>query len=183
MVGAVRHPLNAGFSSFLLQAQNSKAQILDLAVEGGYTDFGKESQTMGGQNTQFKLNGYNAAGLLIFLSDIHSLGLKNTEGLLHTTSWYWDLNDDTRKFAKRFFDKTKRMPTDIQAADYSATTTYLKAVEAARPPTDKVMAQLKHEDRRLLMPRAGFVKTAAWCTTCTWCRSSRRSGIDQPWTT
>jgi branched-chain amino acid transport system substrate-binding protein len=84
------------------------------------------------------------AGLLIFLSDIHSLGLKNTEGLLHTTSWYWDLNDDTRKFSKRFFDKTKRMPTDIQAADYSATTTYLKAVQAAKSTdADKVMAELK----------------------------------------
>jgi branched-chain amino acid transport system substrate-binding protein len=84
------------------------------------------------------------AGLLVFLSDIHSLGLKNTEGLLHTTSWYWDLNDESRKFANRFFEKTKRMPTDVQAADYSATMTYLKAVAAAKTTdSDKVMAQLK----------------------------------------
>ena len=82
--------------------------------------------------------------MLVFLSDIHSLGLKNTEGLLHTTSWYWDLNDDTRKFAARFFEKTKRMPTDVQAADYSATTTYLKAVTAVKSTdADKVMAELK----------------------------------------
>ena len=140
VVGAVRHPLNASdFSSFLLQAQNSKAQILGLANAGGDTiNSIKASKEFGIGKTM------KTAGLLIFLSDVHSLGLKNTEGLLHTTSWYWDLNDDTRKFAKRFFDKTKRMPTDIQAADYSATTTYLKAVEAAKTTdSDKVMAQLK----------------------------------------
>jgi len=140
VVGAVRHPLNASdFSSFLLQAQNSKAQILGLANAGGDTiNSIKASKEFGIGKTM------KTAGLLIFLSDVHSLGLKNTEGLLHTTSWYWDLNDDTRKFAKRFFDKTKRMPTDIQAADYSATTTYLKAVQAAKTTdADKVMAELK----------------------------------------
>ncbi|MDM0016314.1 ABC transporter substrate-binding protein [Variovorax saccharolyticus] len=140
VVGAVRHPLNASdFSSFLLQAQNSKAQILGLANAGGDTiNSIKASKEFGIGKTM------KTAGLLIFLSDVHSLGLKNTEGLLHTTSWYWDLNDDTRKFAKRFFDKTKRMPTDIQAADYSATTTYLKAVQAAKTTdSDKVMAELK----------------------------------------
>ena len=140
VVGAVRHPLNASdFSSFLLQAQNSKAQILGLANAGGDTVNSIKAAKEFGIGKTMK-----TAGLLIFLSDIHSLGLKNTEGLLHTTSWYWDLNDDTRKFAKRFYDKTKRMPTDIQAADYSATTTYLKAVEAAKTTdSDKVMAQLK----------------------------------------
>ena len=140
VVGAVRHPLNASdFSSFLLQAQNSKAQILGLANAGGDTiNSIKASKEFGIGKTM------KTAGLLIFLTDVHSLGLKNTEGLLHTTSWYWDLNDDTRKFSKRFFDKTKRMPTDIQAADYSATTTYLKAVQAAKTTdADKVMAELK----------------------------------------
>jgi len=140
VVGAVRHPLNASdFSSFLLQAQNSKAQILGLANAGGDTINSIKAAKEFGITKSMKL-----AGLLIFLSDIHSLGLKNTEGILHTTSWYWDLNDDTRKFSKRFFDKTKRMPTDIQAADYSATMTYLKAVQAAKTTdSDKVMAQLK----------------------------------------
>ena len=140
VVGAVRHPLNASdFSSFLLQAQNSKAQILGLANAGGDTvNSIKASKEFGIGKTM------KTAGLLVFLSDIHSLGLKNTEGLLHTTSWYWDLNDKTRAFAKKFFDKTKRMPTDVQAADYSATMTYLKAVEAAKSTdSDKVMAQLK----------------------------------------
>ena len=140
VVGAVRHPLNASdFSSFLLQAQNSKAQILGLANAGGDTINAIKAAKEFGINKTMKM-----AGLLVFLTDIHSLGLKNTEGLLHTTSWYWDLNDETRKFAKQFFDKTKRMPTDIQAADYSATMTYLKAVQAAKTTdADKVMAQLK----------------------------------------
>jgi branched-chain amino acid transport system substrate-binding protein len=71
----------------------------------------------------------------VFLNDVHSLGLQNTQGLLITDSWYWDLNDRPRKFAKRFFDKTKRMPTDMQAADYSATMTYLNAVRPPRAPT------------------------------------------------
>ena len=140
VVGAVRHPLNASdFSSFLLQAQNSKAQILGLANAGGDTINSIKAAREFGINKTMK-----TAGLLVFLSDIHSLGLKNTEGLLHTTSWYWDLNDDTRKFAARFFEKTKRMPTDVQAADYSATMNYLKAVDAAKTTdSDKVMAQLK----------------------------------------
>ena len=140
VVGTVRHPLNASdFSSFLLQAQNSKAQILGLANAGGDTINSIKAAREFGIGKTMKV-----AGLLVFLSDIHSLGLKNTEGLLHTTSWYWDLNDETRKWATRYFDKTKRMPTDIQAADYSATMTYLKAVEAAKSADAyKVMEQLK----------------------------------------
>ena len=140
VLGSVRHPLNASdFSSFLLQAQNSKAQILGLANAGGDTINAIKAAREFGINKTMK-----TAGLLVFLSDVHSLGLKNTEGLLHTTSWYWDLNDDTRKFANAFFAKTKRMPTDVQAADYSATMTYLKAVAAVKTTdSDKVMAHLK----------------------------------------
>ena len=137
VVGAVRHPLNASdFSSFLLQAQNSKAQILGLANAGGDTINSIKAAKEFGIGKSMKL-----AGLLIFISDVHSLGLRNTEGLQFTTSWYWDLNDETRKFSARFFEKTKRMPTEIQAADYSATMNYLKAVEAAKSvDADKVMA-------------------------------------------
>ena len=136
VVGAVRHPLNASdFSSFLLQAQNSKAQILGLANAGGDTINSIKAAKEFGIGKSMKL-----AGLLIFISDVHSLGLRNTEGLQFTTSWYWDLNDETRKFSARFFEKTKRMPTEIQAADYSATMNYLKAVEAAKSvDADKVM--------------------------------------------
>jgi branched-chain amino acid transport system substrate-binding protein len=140
VLGAVRHPLNASdFSSFLLQAQNSKAQILGLANAGGDTINSIKAAKEFGINKTMKI-----AGLLVFLSDVHSLGLKNTEGLLHTTSFYWDLNDKTRAWSKKFFDKTKRMPTDVQAADYSFTMNYLKAIEAAKTTNaDKVMAQLK----------------------------------------
>ena len=140
VVGEVRHPLNAtDFSSFLLQAQNSKAQVLGLANAGGdFQNAMKAAKEFGILKTM------KVAGLLVFITDVHSLGLKNTEGLLLTTSWDWNLNDKTREFAKRFFEKTKRMPTDIQAADYSATTNYLKAVQAAGTmDADTVMAKLK----------------------------------------
>ncbi|MDB5731981.1 MAG: transporter permease [Variovorax sp.] len=140
VVGSVKHPLNASdFSSFLLQAQNSKAQVLGLANAGGDTINAIKAAKEFGITKNMKI-----AGLLVFLTDIHSLGLKNTEGLLMTTSWYWDMNDASRKWSARFFEKTKRMPTDIQAADYSATMTYLKAVQEAKTvDADKVMAQLK----------------------------------------
>jgi branched-chain amino acid transport system substrate-binding protein len=140
VLGGVKHPLNASdFSSFLLQAQASKAQILGLANAGGDTINAIKAAKEFGINKTMK-----TAGLLVFLTDIHSLGLKNTEGLLHTTSWYWDLNDASRAFANKFFAKTKRMPTDVQAADYSAVTQYLKAVQAVKTTdADKVMAYLK----------------------------------------
>ena len=138
--GSVKHPLNASdFSSFLLQAQNSKAHILGLANAGGDTINAIKAAREFGINKSMKM-----AGLLVFLTDIHSLGLKNTEGLLLTTSWDWNLNDETRAFGKKFEAKTKRMPTDVQAANYSATMNYLKAVEkAGTVDADKVMAVLK----------------------------------------
>lgn len=140
VMGSVRHPLNASdFSSFLLQAQNSKAQVLGLANAGGDTINAIKAAREFGINKTMKM-----AGLLVFLTDIHSLGLKNTEGLLLTTSWDWNLNDQSRAFGRKFFAKTKRMPTDIQAADYSATITYLKAITAAKTTdADKVMEKLK----------------------------------------
>ncbi|WP_432258683.1 ABC transporter substrate-binding protein [Cupriavidus sp. TMH.W2] len=140
VAGQVRHPLSASdFSSFLLQAQASKAQILGLANAGGDTINAIKAAKEFGITKTMKI-----AGLLMFINDVHSLGLKNTEGLLMTDSWYWDMNDDTRKFANRFFGKMKKMPSSLQAADYSAVNTYLKAVEAAKTDDpDKVMAELK----------------------------------------
>ncbi|RUR65544.1 ABC transporter permease [Variovorax guangxiensis] len=140
VLGSVKHPLNTSdFSSFLLQAQNSKAQVLALANAGGDTQNAIKAAREFGITKSMKL-----VGLLVFVTDVHSLGLKNTEGLLLTTSWDWNLDDKTRAFGKRFFEKTKRMPTDIQAADYSATMTYLKAVQAAKTvDADKVMETLK----------------------------------------
>jgi len=140
VLGSVKHPLNTSdFSSFLLQAQNSKAQVLALANAGGDTINSIKAAKEFGITKTMKM-----VGLLVFVTDVHSLGLKNTEGLLLTTSWDWNLDDKTRAFGKRFFEKTKRMPTDIQAADYSATMTYLKAVQAAKTvDADKVMETLK----------------------------------------
>ncbi|MEJ7929055.1 ABC transporter substrate-binding protein [Ramlibacter sp. AN1015] len=140
VVGTVRHPLNASdFSSFLLQAQGSKADILALANAGGdFTNAVKAAKEFGIGKTM------KVAGLLVFINDVHSLGLNNTEGLQLADSWYWDQDDASRKFAQRFFDKYKRMPSSLQAADYSATLTYLKAVQAAgSTDADKVMEQVK----------------------------------------
>ena len=140
VLGSVKAPLNTSdFSSFLLQAQNSKAQVLALANAGGDTINSIKAAKEFGITKTMKM-----VGLLVFVTDVHSLGLKNTEGLLLTTSWDWNLDEKTRAFGKKFFDKTKRMPTDIQAADYSATMTYLKAVQAAKTvDADKVMETLK----------------------------------------
>ncbi len=140
VAGAVRHPLNASdFSAFLLQAQSSKAQILGLANAGGdFTNAMKAAKEFGITKTM------KVAGLLVFINDVHSLGLANTEGLQLADSWYWNQDDASRKFAKRFFDKYKRMPSSLHAADYSATANYLKAVQTAgTTDTDKVMSTLK----------------------------------------
>ena len=140
VAGSVRHPLNASdFSSFLLQAQASKAQILALANAGGDTINAMKAAKEFGITKTMKV-----AGLLVFINDVHSLGLATTEGLQLADSWYWNQDDASRKFSKRFFDKYKRMPSSLQAADYSATTQYLKAVQAAgTTDSDKVMSTLK----------------------------------------
>lgn len=140
VVGAVRHPLSASdFSSFLLQAQSSKAQVLALANAGGdFTNAVKAAKEFGINKTM------KITGLLVFINDIHSLGLANTEGLQLAGSWYWNQDADSRKFAARFFDKYKRMPSSLQAADYSAAFNYLKAVQTAGTTDgDKVMSTLK----------------------------------------
>lgn len=140
VVGSVRAPLAASdFSSFLLQAQSSGAQILGLANAGGDTINSIKAANEFGITKTMKL-----AGLLMFINDVHSLGLKATEGMYLTDGWYWNQNAESRAWAKRFFEKMKRMPSMLQAADYSATTHYLKAVEAAKTDDpDKVIAQMK----------------------------------------
>ncbi|SCK09901.1 branched-chain amino acid transport system substrate-binding protein [Variovorax sp. HW608] len=140
VIGAVRHPLNApDFSSFLMQAQNSKAQILGLATAGTDAHNAIKAAREFGINRSMKI-----AALMFFNTDVDALGMKNTEGLLFTTSWDWNLNADSRAFGRKFFAKTKRMPSDLQAADYSATMNYLKAVQAAGTTNaDAVMAKLK----------------------------------------
>jgi branched-chain amino acid transport system substrate-binding protein len=138
-LGSVRVPLGTvDFSSFLLQAQTAGAQVLGLANAGtDFTNSIKAAQEFGLTQSM------KPAALLAFLSDIHALGLDTAKGLYLTTSWYWDQDEKTRAFSKRFFDKTKRQPTENQAAYYSATLTYLNAVKAAgTTESDKVMAEL-----------------------------------------
>jgi len=140
VVGGVKHPLSASdFSSFLLQAQTSKAQILGLANAGGDTINSIKAANEFGITKSMKL-----AGLLMFINDVHALGLDLTQGMYLTDGWYWDLNDDTRKWSKRYFEKMKKEPSMLQAADYSATAHYLNAVKAiGTDDPDKVMAQMK----------------------------------------
>jgi len=140
VLGAVRHPLSASdFSSFLLQAQASKAKIVGLANAGGDT-----INSIKGANEFGLTRKQTLAGLLVFITDIHSLGLGPTQGMYVTEGWYWDLNDDTRKWSKRFFDKMKKMPSSNQAGVYSAVTMFLKAVDATgTDDADAVMAWLR----------------------------------------
>ncbi|HEX8925558.1 MAG TPA: ABC transporter substrate-binding protein, partial [Terriglobales bacterium] len=107
VLGSVTHPLNASdFSSYLLQAQSSKAQVIGLANAGGDTINAIKTANQFGITKNQKL-----AGLLVFITDIHALGLNTTQGMYVASSWYWDMNDNTRKFGKAFFNKTKKMPT------------------------------------------------------------------------
>ena len=140
VLGAVKHPLSASdFSSFLLQAQASKAQILGLANAGGDTINAIKAANEFGVTKTMKL-----AGLLMFINDIHSLTPALTQGMYLTDSWYWDQNEETRAFAKRYFSKMKKMPSSLQAADYSAALHYLNAVKAAgTDDADKVWEKFR----------------------------------------
>jgi branched-chain amino acid transport system substrate-binding protein len=140
VVGSVRAPLSTSdFSSYLLQAQASGAQVVALANAGAdFSNSLKAAHEFGLTNTM------KPAALLAYITDIHALGLDTAQGLYLTAGWYWDLNDRSRAFAKRFFAKTGAMPTYNQAAYYSATLTYLNAVKAAgATDSDKVMDELR----------------------------------------
>jgi branched-chain amino acid transport system substrate-binding protein len=141
VLGAVRHPLNtADFSSFLLQAQASKAKVIGLANAGGDTTNAIK------QAAEFGLTagGQKLAGLLVYINDINALGLKTAAGMLLSEAFYWDLNDETRAWSRRFFERTKKMPNMSQAGVYSATMHYLNAVKrAGTDETDAVMAEMR----------------------------------------
>jgi branched-chain amino acid transport system substrate-binding protein len=139
VLGAVRVPLGTtDFASYLLQAQNSGAQVLGLANAGN--DF---SNSLKAANEFGIAKTMKPAALLAFISDINAIGLDTAQGLYLTTGWYWDLNEKTRAFGKRFMDKTGVEPTMNQAAYYSATLNYLTAVKAAgTTDSDKVMDEL-----------------------------------------
>ena len=142
VIGGVKAPINnQDFSSFLLQAQSSKAKIIGLANAGGDTTNSIK------QAAEFGIvkGGQKLAGLLVFLTDIHSLGLQTAQGLTFTETFYWDMNDQTRAFAKRFAEQDKGIhPTMVHAGVYSSVLHYLKAVEALKSDDGtKVIAKMK----------------------------------------
>ena len=127
VVGKVRHPFPSNdFSSYVLQAQGSGADVIALANAGADTVNALKTASQFGV-TQ---SGQKLAGMVVFLNDIHAMGLDVTQGLMLTTGWYWDMNDETRAWAKRYFDRVGSMPTMAQAGVYSATMHYLNAVKA-----------------------------------------------------
>jgi branched-chain amino acid transport system substrate-binding protein len=143
VVGKVRHPFpGQDFSSFLLQAQSSKAKIIGLANAGGDTiNSIKQASEFG-----IVKGGQNLAGLLVFITDVHALGLQIAQGLIFTEAWYWDSNDNNRAFAKEFAPANKgNMPTMIHAGVYSAVLHYLKAVHELKSDADgaAVVAKMK----------------------------------------
>jgi branched-chain amino acid transport system substrate-binding protein len=143
VLGRVRHPFpGTDFSSFLLQAQTSKAKVIGLANAGADTTNAIK------QAAEFGIvqGGQNLAGLLVFLTDVHGLGLKTAQGLIFTEAWYWDMNDANREFAKKFAAENRGVhPSMVHAGVYSAVTHYLKAVEALKSDADgaAVVAQMK----------------------------------------
>ncbi|RDB43566.1 ABC transporter permease [Halomonas sp. DQ26W] len=127
VVGGVRHPFPTDdFSSYILQAQGSGAKIIGLANAG--------ADTVNAISTAAQFGvveaGQQLAGLLVFLNDVHAMGLETTQGLLLTTGWYWNMDDEAREWSERYYERMNRMPTMVQAGVYSSTMHYLKAVEA-----------------------------------------------------
>ncbi|HWV95560.1 MAG TPA: ABC transporter substrate-binding protein [Xanthobacteraceae bacterium] len=156
ILGSARHPLNTSdFSSFLLQAQASKAKIIGLANAGGDTiNAIKQAAEFG-----IVAGGQKLAGIVMFISDVHSLGLKMAQGLIITEAYYWDQNERTRAFGKKFFERMKRMPTMNQAATYSGTLHYLKAVKAAGTrDTKAVLAKMREMPVRDAFTDNGYLR-------------------------
>jgi branched-chain amino acid transport system substrate-binding protein len=143
-VGSVKAPLNnSDWGSFILQAQESKARVVGIAAGGtDFTNALKAAHEFG-----LVAGGQELAGFLVYITDVHSLGLDEAQGLVFTDSYYWDQNEQSRAFAKRFFEKRRAMPTRSQAATYAATIHYLNAVKAVNATdSDQVVAWMKaHE--------------------------------------
>ncbi len=155
VAGTSKHPLSASdFSSFLLKAQGSKAQILGLANAGGDMINAVKAANEFGVGKSMKL-----AGLLVFINDIHTLGLNMTQGMYLTDGWYWDQSPESRAWSKRYFAKMKKSPSMLQAADYSAATTYLNTVKAlGTDDSEKVMAQLKKTKINDMFTKGGEIR-------------------------
>lgn len=155
VVGSVKHPLSASdFSSFLLQAQSSKAQVLGMANAGGDLINAVKAANEFGLTKKMKV-----AGLLVFINDVHSLGLNTTQGMYLTDGWYWDRTPESRAWAKRYFAKMKKQPSMLQAGDYSATMQFLNAVKAlGTDNADKVMAHLKKTPINDMFAKNGVIR-------------------------
>ncbi|MES3000568.1 MAG: ABC transporter substrate-binding protein [Pseudomonadota bacterium] len=156
VIGSVKHPVGAAvnFSSLLLQAQASKAKILGLATSGDDLINAIKSANEFGINKTM-----NLAAILIHITEIHALGLNLTQGMYLTDGWYWDQDAQSRAWSKRYFEKMKKMPTAMQAGDYSAVTTYLKAVKAAGTDDgEKVMATLKSTKISDMFTKSGVIR-------------------------
>ncbi|MCE5974947.1 ABC transporter substrate-binding protein [Sinirhodobacter sp. WL0062] len=157
VLGSVKHPFPASdFSSFMLQAQASGAKVIGLANAGGDTiNAIKAAKEFGIVEA-----GQKIAGLLVFLSDVHALGLDTAQGLQMTVSFYWDMNDETREWSRRFFEKTGKMPTGIQAGTYSSVRHYLKAIEATgSDDTDTVVAKMREMPVEDMFAHGGVLRT------------------------
>jgi branched-chain amino acid transport system substrate-binding protein len=156
VLGEVRHPINSSdLSSFLVQAQSSKAKVIALANAGG------DTQTAIKQAAEFGIqqSGQKLVALLLNLMDVHSLGLPAAKGMILSTAFYWDLDDQTRAFANRFLAKHKRMPTMYQAGVYSAATHYLKAIQAVGTDEAKaVVAKMREMPVNDFFGRGGQVR-------------------------
>ncbi len=155
VVGAVRHPFpSADFSSFLMQAQASKAKIIGLANAGADTTNAiKQAREFGITPNQ------TLASLLVFLTDVHSLGLETAQGMQLTTGFYWDYNDETRAWSKRFNERHGRMPTMVQAGVYSSLMHYFKAVEkAGTDEATAVMAAMKSIPVNDMFAKNGWIR-------------------------
>ncbi len=155
VVGSVKHPINnADFSSFLLQAQSSGADTIALTNAGGdFINAVKQASDFGITRNQ------RLVGLLVFIADIHSLGLQSAQGLILSSAFYWDLNDATRAWSKRFIDKTQKVPTMIHAGTYGAVMHYLQAIKAAGTidgPT--VVANMKATPVNDFMTKDGHIR-------------------------
>jgi branched-chain amino acid transport system substrate-binding protein len=157
VLGNARHPLGTGdFSSFLLQAQASKAKVIGLANAGGDTiNSIRQAAAFG-----IIKGGQMLAGLLVLITDVHSLGLDTAQGLLFTAPWYWDMNDDNRAWAKQYFADNKRMPSYPVAGVYSAVIHYLKAIEALGSHSDgaAIVAKMKQLPTDDKLFHAGMIR-------------------------
>lgn len=155
VLGNIRAPLSTtDFSSFMLQAQSSGAKILGLANAGGdFINSVKAAREFG------VTPGMNLAGLLVFINDVHSLGLEATQGMYLTSGWYWDMDDESRKWAERFYAKFKRMPSFVQAGDYSSALFYLKGVkETGTDDADTMMKWMKSNKIDDFFAKGGYVR-------------------------